>query len=46
MDGRHFTTLKGPDIAKDFLEILDRYVEGRSQEKNTEYRIQKSEVKS
>ena len=46
VDGQHLTTLKGPDIAKDFLEILDRYVEGRSQKKNPEARSQNAEVKS
>ncbi len=46
MDGRHLTTLKGPHIAKDFLEILDRYVEERSQKKNPEARSQNAEVKS
>ncbi|MCZ6769356.1 MAG: flavodoxin-dependent (E)-4-hydroxy-3-methylbut-2-enyl-diphosphate synthase [Acidobacteria bacterium] len=46
MDGRHLTTLKGPEIAKDFLEILDRYVEERSQKKNPEARSQNAEVKS
>ncbi|HSR67346.1 MAG TPA: flavodoxin-dependent (E)-4-hydroxy-3-methylbut-2-enyl-diphosphate synthase [Acidobacteriota bacterium] len=29
VDGRHFRTLKGPDIAGDFLDILEEYVEGR-----------------
>jgi len=27
VDGRHFTTLKGPEIAGDFLRILEDYVE-------------------
>ncbi|HSR51325.1 MAG TPA: flavodoxin-dependent (E)-4-hydroxy-3-methylbut-2-enyl-diphosphate synthase [Acidobacteriota bacterium] len=29
VDGRHFRTLKGSDIAGDFLEILEEYVQGR-----------------
>ncbi len=34
VDGRHFTTLKGPRIAEEFLEILDDYVT-RKFERNT-----------
>ncbi|MCH8319506.1 MAG: flavodoxin-dependent (E)-4-hydroxy-3-methylbut-2-enyl-diphosphate synthase [Acidobacteria bacterium] len=29
VDGRHLTTLKGPDIAKDFIGILEKYVKER-----------------
>lgn len=29
VDGRHFKTLKGPEIARDFVEILDEYVANR-----------------
>ncbi|MDA2926729.1 flavodoxin-dependent (E)-4-hydroxy-3-methylbut-2-enyl-diphosphate synthase [Acidobacteria bacterium AH-259-G07] len=29
VDGQHFTTLKGPDIAKEFIEILEKYVSER-----------------
>ncbi len=29
MDGKHFTTLSGPALVKDFIEILNEYVERR-----------------
>ncbi|MFQ5929167.1 MAG: flavodoxin-dependent (E)-4-hydroxy-3-methylbut-2-enyl-diphosphate synthase [Acidobacteriota bacterium] len=32
VDGQHFTTLKGPDIAKEFIEILEKYVNERFKE--------------
>ncbi|MDA2930570.1 hypothetical protein MYX84_11590, partial [Acidobacteria bacterium AH-259-O06] len=48
VDGQHFTTLKGPDIAKEFIEILEKYVNERFKEpgarsEELEFRIQNPE---
>lgn len=32
VDGRHLTTLKGPNIAQEFIEILEKYVKERYEE--------------
>jgi (E)-4-hydroxy-3-methylbut-2-enyl-diphosphate synthase len=41
VDGGHLTTLKGQDIAKEFIEILEKYVKERYKE-----RYKETEVKS
>ncbi len=39
VDGRHFTTLKGPRIAEEFLEILEDYVTQRFERNTVEQEV-------